>query len=300
MLRKLCLALSVLMLATTSTLAVETFDVDGSTAVIHPAAAPAKDKPWLWYAPALKGGVSIIQHKLYVEACQKAGIAIAGCDLGEVRGAPGSTAKFTHFYEEMVKRGYSPKPILLGQSRGGMMTLAWAFRNPEKVRAWIGIYPVCNLTSWPLKNSKRETLADFGLTEAELTARLKEFNPPDNLDGLVAAKVPFFSVHGDSDLVVPHKENTMILKERYESFLEITKGKQSKSPDWYNDGVKMLQASQGADGSWGSKKDDASSFVPPNVATSFCLLFLIQLVSLSVSLSVCLFVCLFVCFSFPP
>ena len=44
------------MLATTSTLAVETFDVDGSTAVIHPAAAPAKDKPWLWYAPALKGG----------------------------------------------------------------------------------------------------------------------------------------------------------------------------------------------------------------------------------------------------
>ena len=217
MLRKLCLALSVLMLATTSIRAVETFDVDGSTAVIHPAAAPAKDKPWLWYAPALKGGVSIIQHKLYFEACQKAGIAIAGCDLGEVRGAPGSTAKFTHFYEEMVKRGYSPKPILLGQSRGGMMTLAWAFRNPEKVKAWIGIYPVCNLTSWPLKNSKRETLADFGLTEAELTARLKEFNPPDNLDGLVAAKVPFFSVHGDSDLVVPHKENTMILKERYES-----------------------------------------------------------------------------------
>lgn len=65
-------------------------------------------------------------------------------------------------------------------------------------------------------------------------------------------------------------------KERYESFLEITKGKQSKSPDWYNDGVKLLQASQASDGSWGGQKDDASSFVPPNVATSFCILFLIR------------------------
>ena len=216
MLRQLCLALSVLMLATPSIRALEAFDVEGCKAVIHPAADPAKDKPWLWYAPAFKGGVSIIQHKLYVEACQRAGIAIAGCDLGEVRGAPSSTAKFTCFYEEMVRRGYSRKPILLGQSRGGMMTPAWAFRNPEKVKAWIGIYPVCNLASRPLKNSKRETLADFGLTEFELTARLKEFNLPDNLDGLVAAKVPLFSVHGDNDSVVPHQENTLLLKERYE------------------------------------------------------------------------------------
>jgi predicted esterase len=68
-----------------------------------------------------------------------------------------------------------------------------------------------------MKNSKRETLADFGLPEAELIARLKEFNPPENLAGLVAAKVPLFSVHGDNDLVVPHQENTILLKERYES-----------------------------------------------------------------------------------
>ena len=197
--------------------AAETFEVDGHKAVIHPATKPAKDKPWLWYAPALKGGVSIVQHKLYADACQQAGIAIAGYDLGEVRGAPGSVAKFTKFYEEMVKRGYSPKPILLGQSRGGMMTLTWAFRNPDKVKAWIGIYPVCNLASWPLKNSKAQTLADFDMTESELTFRLKEFNPPDNLAGLAAAKVPMFAVHGDTDVVVPHQDNTLLLKARYEA-----------------------------------------------------------------------------------
>ena len=45
------------LLLTGSLFAAETFEVDGHKAVIHPATKPAKDKPWLWYAPALKGGV---------------------------------------------------------------------------------------------------------------------------------------------------------------------------------------------------------------------------------------------------
>ncbi len=46
---------------------------------------------------------------------------------------------------------------------------------------------------------------------------MTEFNPLDNLKGLLANKVPMFVVHGDSDTVVPYVENTRILKERYES-----------------------------------------------------------------------------------
>ncbi|MEK0445362.1 MAG: hypothetical protein RLZZ399_683 [Verrucomicrobiota bacterium] len=197
--------------------AADVFEVDGRKAIVHPAPHPAKDLPWLWYAPTLNGRVSLASRPKIVEACHKAGIAIAGYDLGEVRGAPGSSAKFSLFYEAMVQRGYSPKPILLGQSRGGMMTLAWAFRNPDKVKAWIGIYPVCNLASWPLKSSKAQTLADFGLSETELNARLQEFNPIDNLAGLAAAKVPLFAVHGDNDVPVPYEDNTRRLKERYEA-----------------------------------------------------------------------------------
>jgi predicted esterase len=192
----------------------EVFEVDGHKAFVYAAPKPAEGKPWLWYAPTLNG-VSLFGRKMYFEAFMKAGIGIAGYDLGEVRGAPASTAKFTLFYEEMVKRGYSTKPILLGQSRGGMMTLAWAFRNPDKVRAWVGIYPVCNLASWPLKNSKAQTLADYAMTEEELVAKLGEFNPVDNLQGLLANKVPMFVVHGDSDVVVPYELNTGLLKERY-------------------------------------------------------------------------------------
>ena len=195
----------------------ETFEIEGHKAVVYAAPEPAKGKPWLWYAPTLNGGVSLFGRKLYFESFMHAGISIAGFDLGEVRGSPGSTAKFLLFYDEMVKRGWSPKPILLGQSRGGMMTLAWAMRNPGKVRAWVGIYPVCNLASWPLKNSKRDTLADFAMPEEELVAKLSQFNPVDNLKGLLANKVPMFVVHGDSDVVVPYDENTRMLKERYEA-----------------------------------------------------------------------------------
>ena len=194
----------------------ETFEVAGHKAFLYAAPTPAEGRPWVWYAPTLKG-VSLAGRKLYFESFLRAGISIAGFDLGEVRGSPASTATFTLFHEAMVKRGWSPKPILLGQSRGGMMTLAWAFRHPDKVRAWVGIYPVCNLASWPLKNSKTQTLADFALSEAELVARLAEFNPVDNLRGLLAHKVPIFVVHGDSDVVVPYDDNTRLLKERYEA-----------------------------------------------------------------------------------
>ncbi len=193
----------------------ETFEVAGHTAFLYAAPKPAETKPWVWYAPTLKG-VSLAGRKMYFEAFMKAGISLAGFDLGEVRGAPASSEKFTLFYDAMVKRGYSPKPILLGQSRGGIMTLAWAFRHPDKVKAWVGIYPVCNLLSYPMKN-KSVTLADFALPEAEFVARVKEFNPIDNLAGLAANKVPMFAVHGDSDTLVPYNDNTKLLKERYEA-----------------------------------------------------------------------------------
>lgn len=193
----------------------EKFEVSGYTAFLYAAPTPVKGKPWVWFAPTLKG-VSLAQRKAYFEAFLNAGVSIAGFDLGEVRGAPASTALFTLFYEEMVRRGFSPKPILIGQSRGGLMMLGWGMRHPDKVGAFVGIYPVCNLATWGMKNLP-VTLADYMMTEAELRARLSEFNPLDNLKGLAQNKVPMFVVQGDADKAVPHEENAVLLKERYEA-----------------------------------------------------------------------------------
>lgn len=62
-------------------------------------------------------------------------------------------------------------------------------------------------------------------------------------------------------------------QERYESFLEIVRNKQEKSPSWYNQGVEQLRQLQDDSGAWGTKHQD---HCPPPVATSFCILFLIR------------------------
>src|SRR5687767_6385688 len=90
-------SLTLVCLAATSALAQEivqpktaqTFEIEGGKGFIYPAPQPAKDKPWVWYAPTLKG-VSIVQRKFYFDSFMRAGISTAGFDVGEVRGAPGS------------------------------------------------------------------------------------------------------------------------------------------------------------------------------------------------------------------
>jgi alpha-beta hydrolase superfamily lysophospholipase len=82
------------------------------------------------------------------EQFREAGIAVAGIDAGESYGSPAGNVLFTAFHRELSEsRGYSTKPVLLGRSRGGLMTLSWAAGNPDKVAAFAGIYPVCNLAS---------------------------------------------------------------------------------------------------------------------------------------------------------
>jgi pimeloyl-ACP methyl ester carboxylesterase len=194
----------------------DVFTVGDHTAFLIEAPTPAPGKPWVWFAPTLDK-LPDRSHDWYFRRLIAAGIAVAGLNQGEVRGAPGSTQNFTAFYGEMVRRGFSERPVLLGQSRGGLMLLAWAMRHPEKTAAFAGIYPVCNLASWPLLNSKPAVLQDYGMTEAELVPNLARYNPLDNLGGLLANQVPLFLVHGDADELVPYDTNGKLLKERYEA-----------------------------------------------------------------------------------
>ena len=80
----------------------EKFAIAGHTAYLYAAPNPAKGKPWVWYAPALKG-LSLVQRKVYFESFLRAGISIAGFDLGEVRGSPASTAHDKHTARQPVK-----------------------------------------------------------------------------------------------------------------------------------------------------------------------------------------------------
>jgi alpha-beta hydrolase superfamily lysophospholipase len=173
-----------------------------------------QSKPWVWYAPTLPAHPDP-SHSWYIDKLLEKGISFAGCDQGEVRGSPKSVDRFTKFYKEMVDRGYSKQPVLLGQSRGGLMMLSWAVQNPIKVKAFAGIYPVLNLRSWPITRNLITTLADFEIDQDTFLKTVDLHNPIHQLEALARAKVPLYMVHGDSDRIVPLEENTQIVINRY-------------------------------------------------------------------------------------
>ncbi|MFO0877450.1 MAG: sialate O-acetylesterase [Gemmataceae bacterium] len=191
----------------------DVFEVSGRVAfLIAPKESPQPvGKPWVWYAPTLPN-LPGPEERWMFERFLAAGIAIAGIDAGESFGSPAGNKVFDALYATLTTRGYSSKPVLLGRSRGGLMTLSWAAANPEKVGGFAGIYPVCDLASYP---GVDRAAGAFGLKPEVLRARLKEFTPVDRLESLARAKVPLFAIHGDVDKVVPLEANSGRVKERY-------------------------------------------------------------------------------------
>jgi pimeloyl-ACP methyl ester carboxylesterase len=192
----------------------EEFDFDGHRAfVIRPfPAPPGRPQPWVWYAPTLPGLPGPEEAWMFARF-RAAGLAIAGIDVGESFGSPRGRAVFAAFHRHMVsRRGFASKPGLLARSRGGLMLYNWAVEHPEAVACIAGIYPVCNLASYPGLANACEA---YGLTEAELTTHLAEHNPVDRIAPLAAARVPVLHLHGDQDEIVPLAENSAALAEAY-------------------------------------------------------------------------------------
>ncbi len=191
----------------------EVFDLSGRTAFVIAADTDphAATKPWVWYAPTLPNLPGPEEAWMF-ERFGAAGIAVAGIDAGESYGSPAGNKVFDTLHAEMIRRGYSAKPVLLGRSRGGLQTLSWAAANPDKVGGFAGIYPVCDLSSYP---GLEKAAGAYELKAEELERRLKEFNPVDRLAGLAKAKVPLFAIHGDVDKLVPLEPNSGRVKERY-------------------------------------------------------------------------------------
>jgi pimeloyl-ACP methyl ester carboxylesterase len=185
-----------------------------------------KPIPWVWYAPTLRG-LPADSEKWMFERFLKAGIAIAGVDVGESYGSPKGRAVYSALHEHLVKkRGLDKQACLLARSRGGLMLYCWAVENPDKVKCITGIYPVCNIASYP---GLKRACGAYGLTADQLEAQLTKHNPIDRLAPLAKAKVPIFHIHGDKDGTVPLDKNSALIKERYDKLggpmtLEVVKG----------------------------------------------------------------------------
>ncbi|HVK58403.1 MAG TPA: alpha/beta hydrolase, partial [Candidatus Kapabacteria bacterium] len=182
-------------------------------AFVIPANNSNKEKPWVWYAPALPG-LPGTEERWMFEQFVSTGISIAGIDVGESYGSPAGRKIFSAFHAEMVRRGFSAKPVLLGRSRGGLMTLSWAAENPEKLSGFAGIYPVCNIVSYP---GIEKAAPAYEMSPDELRSQLAKHNPVDRLAALAKAHVPLFAIHGDVDLIVPLQQNSGLMRDRYKA-----------------------------------------------------------------------------------
>lgn len=198
---------------TFSLLATAAFDT-GQPFFLEPTApAPHGARPWLWYAPTLTGRYPNASTTWLFDCLRARGFTICGIDAGESYGSPAGRAIFSKLYEMATRqRGLSPKACLLPQSRGGLMLYNWAVEHPQAVARIGGIYPVCDLRSYP---GLAKAAPAYGLTEAELSAHLAEHNPIDRLAPLAALRVPILHLHGDADKIVPLEANSQALINRY-------------------------------------------------------------------------------------
>ncbi len=181
--------------------------------LIHPAKLRADGaRPWVWYAPTI-GSHPNKSNEWILRKLLDQGFHVAGVNVGESYGSPAGRRAFSEFHQHLVREyKLDTKASLLAQSRGGLMLYNWAAENPEKVRCIVGIYPVCDLRSYPgLKNAA----GAYGLTPAELEKHLAQHNPIDRLEPLAKAGVPILHIHGDADRVVPLEKNSQVVLDRY-------------------------------------------------------------------------------------
>jgi pimeloyl-ACP methyl ester carboxylesterase len=209
----------------------QTLEVKGREAFLIMPDEPSRSAsdrriPWVWYAPTLPGLPGDAEVWMF-EKFLANGFAIAGVDVGESFGSPEGRAIFTSFYNDLTgSRGLAPKACMLARSRGGLMLYNWAVENPGAVACIAGIYPVCNLKSYP---GLGKACGAYDMTEVQLEAALIDHNPIDRLAPLAQAGVPISHIHGDCDTVVPLEDNSGELALRYERLggtmtLEVVEG----------------------------------------------------------------------------
>lgn len=192
------------------------FKVDGRSAFLITPKEAAVGKPWIWRT-------EFFGHEPQADiALLKYGFHVAYIDLQNLYGAPTAMIAMDAMYDRVTTEyELSRKTVLEGFSRGGLFSLNWASRNPDKVACIYNDAPVCDFKSWPGgKGRGKGSGADwerckkaYGLSEEEALAY--EFNPVDQLEALAKAKVSILHVCGETDDVVPIEENSLIIQKRY-------------------------------------------------------------------------------------
>lgn len=193
-----------------------TFTYEGKTSYVVIPKEVATGTPWVWRA-------RFWGHEPQVDiALLSQGFHIVFNDVSDMYGSPAAVKQWNSFYKYLTTRhGFSPKPVLEGLSRGGLIIYNWAIANPDKVSCIYADAPVIDFRSWPggkmsAKGSAEDwekCLKAYKLTESEA---MEYPQIPDRLKPLADAGVPLLHVIGEADDIVPIAENTLVLEKKYQ------------------------------------------------------------------------------------
>jgi len=191
--------------------------VDGRNGFLIIPKQSAHGKPWIWRT-------EFFGHEPQADlALLEKGFHAVYLDVQNMYGSPVAMGHMDAFYQTLTRDfGLSPKVVLEGFSRGGLFSLNWAARNPDKVACIYNDAPVCDFKSWPGNQGKgkgsqgdwERLKQQYGFSN-DLEALAYKLNPVDNLAPLAKAKVSLLHVCGETDDVVPIGENTRLIEQRY-------------------------------------------------------------------------------------
>lgn len=191
------------------------FQLAGRDAWLVEPREAAEGKPWIWR-------MEFFGHEPQADLALLArGFHVAYLDLQNLYGGPPAMEAMDQFHDAMVReRGLAPRVVLEGFSRGGLFSLNWGTRHPERVACIYNDAPVCDMRSWPgglgngpgSKDDWQRCLTVYGLSEA--AAKEYPGHPVDHTGPLARGRVPLLHVCGDADEVVPFAENTRLFAER--------------------------------------------------------------------------------------
>lgn len=199
------------------------FELDGTKVIVVEPKQPLPGRPWAW-----RGEFFDAFPNADIELVNR-GWHLAYISVPDLFGSPKAVAQWEKFHDALVhEHQLSPKPGLIGLSRGALYCMAWAAAHPDKTLAVYLDNGVCDFKSWPGGSPKG---LGKGKGSAEEWAKLlgalgfasdrqaieSKLSPVDRLQPLAAAKIPILLVYGDKDHVVPHDENSEVIFDRYKA-----------------------------------------------------------------------------------
>ena len=192
----------------------ESFVLDGRACRVVVPEHPAAGRPWIWRPEFFEA------FNQADRALLKKGYHLAWTELANSFGCPSSLERMDRFHREVVTRYHvSERAVLFGFSRGGLYSLNWAERHPERVSCLYLDAPVCDFISWPAGKGKgagspgdwKKLIVDYGFAD-EAAALSYRDGPLHHLGILAKARIPVLCVVGDADRTVPVEENTALLE----------------------------------------------------------------------------------------